>query len=441
MAASSAQKGMYRAPTQGVTAMLNFGLSILAAVLQVGTTVAVVQALPPGIAGIYFKGVVLCYGLAALLRGKYELYATHHFIGGSHDPMFPTRELVRGLGIRVLTRSAIACAILLVITTDLDVVEPHLRPFLQTYLPFVLAVPFATLAFFLSMVLRSVNRFVGSFIAAAYSINIVVLLVASNAPGSPENVLMVLSWGFFVGAVLAAGVAVLVTRRIFPAASTAGCRKLDSAAWREIYMSVGRHGLTGITYACLQWGPVCVLALLGTEIQIAHFAAATRTAQVIDFLLPAALLVPQTIVMHSRLSDTMRTGRGKLMMDLAVSLTMTTVSVLAVGLATPWIIDEFGTNYSGLTDLFVLLFATQWVTGVCRPAIGHVAVEWKMSQVRRILLISMLVAVAVSLGAVSLYGSLGAAIAVLLGTLVFNLQALRAAFASCRRKGTPGLDC
>src|ERR1700761_5417007 len=195
MVASRAEKQPYRAPTQGVAAVLNIGLSILAAVLQVCTTIAVVQALPPSIAGIYFKGVVICYGLSALLRGKYELFATQHFIGGS-DPSFPVRDLVRGLGIRVLTRSAIACAILLVVTTDLDVVEPHLRPFLQTYLPFVLAVPFATLAFFLSMVLRAVNRFVSSFVAAAYSINIVVLLVASSFSGSNEEILVALSWGF-----------------------------------------------------------------------------------------------------------------------------------------------------------------------------------------------------------------------------------------------------
>ncbi|HEX4376161.1 MAG TPA: hypothetical protein VHZ99_03305 [Steroidobacteraceae bacterium] len=441
MVASRAENQSYRAPTQGVAAVVNFGLSILAAILQICTTVAVVQALPPPIAGIYFKGVVLCYGLAALLRGKYELFATHYLIGGPADPTFPLRDLVRGIGIRVLTRSAIACAILLVVTTDLDVVEPHLRPFLQTYLPFVLAVPFATLAFFLAMVLRAVNRFVGSFVAAAYSINLVVLIVAANAPGSSENVLEVLSWGFLGGAILAAGVAVLVTRKIFPKQPAAARRKLDSRSWREIYLSVGRHGLTGITYACLQWGPVCVLALLGSETQVAHFAAATRTAQVIDFLLPAALLIPQSILLHSRLSGSMRTGQGKLVMDLAVAVTMTSVSVLALAVVTPWIIGQFGPNYTGLADLFVLLFATQWVTGVCRPAIGHVAVEWDMTQVRRILLISMIVAVALSIGAVSMFGSLGAAVSVLVGALVFNGQALQAAFSTCRRRGIPGADC
>ena len=63
--------------------------------------------------------------------------------------------MVAGLGIRVLIRSAIACAILLVFTTDLDVMDVYVRPYLQTYLPFVLAVPFATLALFLASTLRA----------------------------------------------------------------------------------------------------------------------------------------------------------------------------------------------------------------------------------------------------------------------------------------------
>src|SRR4030081_2842402 len=108
-------------------ALRNFGLRIVAAALHIFATVAVVQVLPPAVAGIYFKGVVIAYGLAALLRGKYELFIAQYFLGRP-DPGIPARDLVRGLGIRVLIRTAIACAILLVITADLDVMEPHLRP-------------------------------------------------------------------------------------------------------------------------------------------------------------------------------------------------------------------------------------------------------------------------------------------------------------------------
>jgi hypothetical protein len=420
------------APERGAGALRNLGLSLIAAALQIFTTVAVVQALMPSVAGVYFKGVVICYGLAALLRGKYELFAAHYFFSDSVGK-YPPRDLVRGLGVRVLVRSVIVCAILLVVTADMDVMEPHLRPFLGTYLPFVLAVPFATVALFLASVLRSVNRYLSSTLVATYSINIMVLAAAGTIGGSQDDVLLSLSWAFFIGAMLAAAVGVLITRTAFSETGHQGGGKVQSAAWREIYGGASRNGLTGISLAFLQWGPLCVLALLGSEAQIAHYAAVTRTAQVIDFLIPAAILVPHTFLLHSRFADTMRSDKGKLMVDLVASLTTATLSVLAVALATPWIIERFGASYTGLTELFVLLFATQWLAGVSRPAIRQLAHRWDSVPIRRILSISMIVAVTCSVVSIPMYGSLGAAISVFAGTLFLNGQALQAAFASCRR--------
>src|SRR5882757_10281704 len=169
------------------------GLRIVAAVLQISATVAVLQVLPPAAAGVYFKGFVIAYGLAALLRGKYDLFIAQHFVNPQQSDLGArARAVVRALGIRVLIRSAIACAALLVVTTDLDVMDVYLRPYLQTYLPFVLAVPFATLALFLSSVLRAVNRTLSSTLVATYSINIMILAVANSASGSEETLLLML---------------------------------------------------------------------------------------------------------------------------------------------------------------------------------------------------------------------------------------------------------
>lgn len=436
MVTLTVDKGSVPTPNRGTGALGNFGLSLLAAILQVLATVAVVQALPPFIAGIYFKGVVICYGLAALLRGKYDLFAAHYF-HGEPGQQYPSRELIRGLGIRVLIRSVIICALLLVVTADLDVMEPRLRPFLGTYLPFVLAVPFATVALFLASVLRSVNRYLGSTLVASYSINIMILIAAviavdNSLSGTQENVLLSLSWAFFAGTVLAAGVGVLITRYVFPAETIPPRPCIDGKAWHSIHASAGRNGLTGITFACLQWGPVCILALLGSETQLAHYAAVTRTAQVIDFLIPAAVLVPHAVVLHSRFADQMRTDHGKLMVDLAVSLATTTLSVLAVVAATPWIIERFGPGYTGLTELFVLLFATQWMAGLARPAQRTLAAHWNLPVIRRMLFVSMVVALGCSLASIPVYGSLGAAVSVFLGTLVLNSQAIQAAYTCCR---------
>jgi O-antigen/teichoic acid export membrane protein len=422
------EKGSVPTPEQGAAALRDLGLRVVAAVLQIAATVAVLQVLQPTVAGVYFKGFVIAYGLAALLRGKYDLFVAQHFVGQS-APMRSARELVRGLGIRVLIRSAIACAILLVVTTDLDVMDVHLRPYLQTYLPFVLAVPFATLALFLASVLRAVNRTLSSTLVATFSINIMILAVANSVSGSEDSLLVWLSWAFFAGTFLAAGVGVLLTRNAFPASTES---KLEPIAWPEVYTASGRNGLTGLALACLQWGPLCLLAVMGTEIQLADYAVVTRTAMVIDFLIPAAILVPHGFLLHSRLADAMHSEHGKLFVDLVVSLATTTVCVAAVAIATPLIVDFYGIDYTKLTELFVLLFATQWLNGVGRPAIRHLAANWNLALIRRILFVSMAVAIVSSLVGIPAYGAFGAAVSVFVGALLLNGQAVQAAFAGCR---------
>ena len=427
MVTLTVEKSSVPTPERGSVALRNLGLRIVAAVLQISATIAVLQALTPTVAGVYFKGFVIAYGLAALLRGKYDLFVAQHFVG-PRDPARSTRELVRGLGIRILIRSAIACAILLVVTTDMDVMDVHLRPYLQTYLPFVLAVPFATLALYLANVLRAVNHTLASTLVATYSINIMILVVAYGSTGSEDTLLTLLSWAFFAGTVLAAGVGVLITRRVFPPAP-----QLAPIAWPEVYAASTRNGLTGIALACLQWGPLCLLALLGSEIEIAHYAVVTRTANVIDFLIPAAILVPQSMLLHSRLSDTMQSSHGKLIVDLVASVATTTCCVALIAIATPWLVDLYGSSYTGLTELFALLFAAQWLNGAGRPAIRHLAARWNLSLIRRILFVSMTVAVISSVIGIPAYGALGAAISMCLGALLLNGQAVHAAFAGCKQ--------
>jgi hypothetical protein len=102
-----------------------------------------------------------------------------------------------------------------------------------------------------------------------------------------------------------------------------------------------------------------------------------------------------------------------------------------VAIATPWIIDLYGIDYTKLATLFVLLFATQWINGVGRPAIRHLAARWNAALVRRMLFVSMTVAIASSVVGIPTYGALGAAVSVLLGALLLNGQAVQAAFAGC----------
>jgi hypothetical protein len=60
-----------------------FLLRFAGATLQVLATLEIIRVLSPPIAGIYFEGFVLAYGLAAILRGKYEIYLAHYIVGRS----------------------------------------------------------------------------------------------------------------------------------------------------------------------------------------------------------------------------------------------------------------------------------------------------------------------------------------------------------------------
>ncbi len=416
---------------RGVAAARELGLRVVGAALQILATVAVVQALAPPVAGIYFRGVVIAYGLAALLRGKYDLFVHQHFVDPRESELREhARAVVRGLGIRVLIRSAIACAILLVITTDLDVMDVYLRPYLQTYLPFVLAVPFATLALFLASTLRAVNHTLGSTMVASYSIN-VLIIVAANVTGmiSPDTPLVTVSWGFLVGCVLAAGMGVLLTRHVFGVPKDPQRLELDAAEWREIHAATSRNGVTGVALAALYWGPACVLAVFGTTVEMAQFAVANRTAQAIDFLIPGVIFIPHSARIQSRLCQAMRTARAKLAVDLSVSFATTTACVVAIAILTPlFFVNWYGPAYSGLTLLFVLLFLTQWVAGSSRPALRQLAADGDLRRIRRVMFVSMTGAIALSLAGVNDFGPLATAVGSLAGALLLNGQALESAF-------------
>src|ERR1700756_3260879 len=85
-------------------------LRLIGAALQIGATWAVVHALDPEAAGVYFRGFVIACGLAALLRAKYELYMAHHLIAQRAGPTgIADGTLLVQLGQRVLLRSSLVC--------------------------------------------------------------------------------------------------------------------------------------------------------------------------------------------------------------------------------------------------------------------------------------------------------------------------------------------
>ena len=118
---------------------LRFGelsVRLSGATLQVLATWAVVRALAPEDAGVYFRGFVIALGLGTLLRGKYEIHMARHIIGRrAASTGISNGALLTQFARRMLLRSSLLCAVLLVVTADLDIQAPQLQTVLQTYLP------------------------------------------------------------------------------------------------------------------------------------------------------------------------------------------------------------------------------------------------------------------------------------------------------------------
>src|ERR1700683_1512280 len=81
-------------------------LRLLGAALQILATWAVVRALTPEEAGVYFRVVGIALGLSTLLRGKYEIYLAQHIIGRRATTSgIPNGVLLMQLARRMLLRS------------------------------------------------------------------------------------------------------------------------------------------------------------------------------------------------------------------------------------------------------------------------------------------------------------------------------------------------
>jgi hypothetical protein len=111
---------------------------------------------------------------------------------------------------------------------------------LQTYLPFVLALPFVSLASLMGEALRAANRTLG-IVVAAYAVNLSILLAVLLAP--PDASLVLYSWAFFLGSLVAAAIAAALAWQAFPAT------RAEAAAGpisREVLQAVDSRELVGL---------------------------------------------------------------------------------------------------------------------------------------------------------------------------------------------------
>jgi hypothetical protein len=412
----AADAGPERSAAAGHSWIGELSLRFLGAALQILATLAIVRALTPDEAGVFFRGFVIALGLSALLRGKYEIYMAQHIIGRRAAATgIADGAVLMQLARRMLLRSSLLCGVLLVVTADLDIQAPQLQTVLQTYLPFVLALPCVSLSSFLGEALRAANRTLG-IVVAAYAVNVSLLLAVAVAP--PDASLAFYSWAFFLGSAVAAAVALLLARRALPATSAEHLQPIS----REALQAVDSRELIGLARGVLQWGPLCVLSVWAPPLQMAQYAVAARTALIVDFFLPALNLTGcrETLLV----AQPVRASRRLLSGQLAGALVYSTVLVLPLLLLAREILRLYGAPYDAQTTVYALLLGVQWANGVGRPAVRHAVVEWDARRIGIAVGSGAIAVVVICALAVASYGALAAAAASLIGALIVNGRAI-----------------
>jgi hypothetical protein len=403
-------------------------LRLIGAGLQVAATWAVVYALTPDEAGVYFRGFVIALGLSTLLRGKYEIYMAHHIIGRRAACNVSTGALLMQLARRMLLRSSLLCGALLVVTADLDIQAPQLQAMLQTYLPFVLALPFVSLSSFLGEALRAANRTLG-IVVAAYAVNLSILVAVALAP--PDASLELYSWAFLIGSVVAAGVALVLARRAFPATRA----ESSQPVCREVLEAVNAREWIGLARGALLWGPLCILCVWAPATHMAQYAVAARTALIVDFFLPALNLTGcrETLRAEQPVPAPCRFRPSQLVSALVYSSAL----VVPLLVLAPLTLTLYGKPYDSKLPLtvYALLLGVQWVNGVGRPAVRHAVIDWDARRIGMAIGSGAVAVILICALGVDAYGALAAAAASLIGALIVNARAIAMAFSS--RPGEP----
>jgi O-antigen/teichoic acid export membrane protein len=396
--------------------VVEVALRVIGAVLQIAATWAVVHALTPEDAGVYFRGFVIALGLSALLRAKYEIYMAQHIIGRHCAPITTaTGVLLMQLGQRMLVRSSLLCGVLLVVTADLDIQAPQLQRMLQIYLPFVLAFPCVSLASFLGEALRAANRTLG-VVVVAYAVNLSMLLAVAFA--SEDASLALYSWAFLAGTVVSACVAVVIAWRTFPFTLAQSSRPIDPAVLEAVH---AREWI-GLGRGVLLWGPLGVLAVWAPAVEMAQYAVAARTALVVDFFLPALNL---TGCRETLTAAPPASGSRRLMVrHLARALVYSSAFFLALLMLAPATLSLYGQPYDSKWIVYAVLLGVQWANGVGRPAVRDVVAKWHGRRIAVVVGSSAFVAVLLCSAGVAEYGALAAASASLIGALILNSRAI-----------------
>ena len=386
------------------------------AALQILATWAIVRALTPAEAGVYFRGFVIALGLSTLLRGKYEIYMAQHIIGRLATATGESHgALLAQLARRTLLRSSLLCAVLLVVTADLDIQAPQLQAVLQTYLPFVLALPCVSLSSLLGEAMRAANRTLG-IVVTAYAMNLSMLIAVALAPaGAP---LALYSWAFLLGTLVAAAVAVWLAWRVFSVTWADVSRPIS----RDVLQAVDSREAIGLARGGQLWGPLCILSVWAPPLQVAQYAVAARTALIVDFFLPALNLTGGRETLSATRS--VQPSERVLLRQLAGALLYSSALVVPLLVLAPETLALYGKPYNSHLTGYALLLGVQWANGAGRPAVRHAVVDWDARRIGVAVGSGAIAAVLICALGVARYGALAAAAGSLTGAVILNSRAI-----------------
>lgn len=378
--------------------------------------------------GLFFWGLVITVAGATFMRAKFDLYLGRYVVAGCDRATgIAASDVLLYVARRFLRRCVLICTVLLVVVADLDVMFQNLHHYLETFVPFVLALPFVGLAGMIAAMLQSANRFLLGMICTVFAINGAVLtaFVLNDGYGS----LLLYSWSFFGGSVFGAALALLFARHVFGPLSPREQRQSQAVEGMCRQIDCRIEDEAGIPFAAtlLLWGPPCLLIILAPAQEMAQFAVALRSAQVICYLMPALafLLMPRGR-RHPYQHFGGAAGSAALLRSLSGMAGASAILAVVLLLAAPALLHYYGVAYAGAYGLYLVLVIAQAVQMASRPALRYLTVNWNPAMLRRAQVFGGAVAVVICLG-IPMQGAMSAALATLAGFAVTAAIALAAA--------------
>ena len=297
--------------------------------------------------------------------------------------------------------------------------KPHLQVFLAMAACFVVARSAAELSVLAIRGLKRIKTFAVLSIVhpAAVLVVLVALTLISRHPSSPVYAHLA-AWG------IAAVVAVRVTDRAFKSGMQAG-DEIQKTSLREIVsLSFPMLMTASINFILNQTG-VLMLGMFRTEHEIGYYSAAVRLVTLTSFMLHAV-----NTMAAPRFAELYHSGKVDELLHVArkstklIFWTTAPVSVALMVLGSPILVILFGSDFAAAGWAMIFLLIGQTFNALSGSTGIFLNMTGNQKALRNILLGSAIVNVGLNLVLIPGFGIVGAAVAGMISTILWNGLAL-----------------